>query len=280
MSSFGNSSLNARQQYDHDGFYIAKNLLPLPLLQACLHDIDQMLEDQLSACNLVIPAALFERALALHTMNIEQYKKLLAALWRLQSVSDVFAHPEIRRFLKEVIGFGKIFMPGGQTVHLQSEELKIPGGYFGLKAHQDWPSVQGSLDGVGVWVPLCDIDASSFPLEIVPGSHRRGLIEPLDGKTDIQWVVTDFDDAAYVPICVNKGDVVFFSNFAVHRSGANGKRNFVRLACSSRFDNGDESTYIRRGYPSAYTRGVHRQLMDFPDATKVNQLLAEGEDGK
>jgi ectoine hydroxylase-related dioxygenase (phytanoyl-CoA dioxygenase family) len=275
MSSIGDSSLNARQQYDRDGFYIAKKLLPMALLQACLNDIDQMLADQLTVRSLPIPVSLFERALALHTANIDQYKKTLAALWRLQSVGDVFAHPEIREFLKEILGFGKIFLPGGQTVHLQSEELKIPGGYFGLAAHQDWPSVQGSLDGVGVWVPLCDIDESSFPLEIVPGSHRRGLIAPLDGNTDTKWVVAEFEDTEYIPVCVNKGDVVFFSNFTVHRSGTKGVKSFVRLACSARFDNGDELTYIQRGYPSAYTRGVHRQLMDFSSVDKVNQLLSE-----
>ena len=264
----------AREAYAHDGFFISKGLLPTALIQTCVDDFGGMMADQLHARRLAVHGDFLALAQALHAADINQFKRVLGALWRLQSVGDIFAHPQIREFLQQVLGFGRIFVPGGQTVHVQSEELRIPGGYFGLDAHQDWPSVQGSLDGLGVWVPLCDIDDNAFPLEVVPGSHRRGLIAPQDNKTDAIWVVGEYGDADYKPMCVGKGDVVFFSNFTAHRSGQKGRRNFVRLACSSRFDNGAEASFVQRGYPTAYTRGVHRQLMDFPSVDSVNQQLA------
>jgi hypothetical protein len=265
---------HALRAYGSDGFYIAKKLLPMSLVEACLEDFAGMMADQLQSLSLPTPPTFFERALALHAADISRYRKVLGAMWRLQSVGDIFAYPAIRNFLKTVFGFGRIFVPGGQTVHVQSQELRIPGGYFGLDAHQDWPSVQGSIDGLGIWVPLCLIDDDSYPLEVVRGSHLSGLKEPAGGKTDAIWVVADYRDDDYEAVCVAPGDVVFISNFTVHRSGHRGRKNFVRLACSSRFDNGAEPTFVQRAYPSAYTRGVHRQLLDFSSVSEVNQTLA------
>src|SRR5438309_1914857 len=55
--------------------------------------------------------------------------------------------------------------------HLAKEEV-----YWRVFAHQDWRSMQGSLDATVVWVPLMDIDAALGAIEVVPGSHRRGLL--------------------------------------------------------------------------------------------------------
>ena len=264
-----------RQAYERDGYVIAKGVMPADPVQDCLRDLDQLFLDQLQARRQADPGPLFERALALFHADLAQYKKVLASLWRLQSVGNLFAQPCMTAYLKEVFGFGTVFMPGGQSVHLQSHELKIPDGYFGLAAHQDWPSVQGSLDGMVAWVPLCRVGEGSFPLEIVPGSHRRGLRAPTDGNTADKWVVQEYADHDFVPLSAEPGDVVFFSNFTIHRSGLRGPARHVRLACSARYDNGAEPSFIERGYPTAYTRGVHRPLRDFDSVDAVNAALAK-----
>ncbi|QTN30431.1 phytanoyl-CoA dioxygenase family protein [Rhodoferax sp. AJA081-3] len=41
--------------------------------------------------------------------------------------------------------------------------------------HQDYWSVQGSLDGVVVWMPLVDVDKENFPLEVIPQSHLKAF---------------------------------------------------------------------------------------------------------
>lgn len=269
-------AMTARQQFDADGFYIARNLLDAGVVDVCAQDIHAVFAQQVALLGLPDAGDLFGNARALHGAHIEQFKKVLAALWRLQSVGALLNAAPIMAVLKKVFGFGPVFVPGGQTVHVQSAELKIPGGYFGLKAHQDWPSVQGSLDGLGVWVALCAIDANAYPLEVVPGSHRRGLIAPAGNQTSGLWVVDALDDAAFVPVCVKPGDVVFFSNFLVHRSGLAGRSDFVRIACSTRFDNGGEPSFVARGLPSAYTRAVQRELMDFADVDAVNRSLPGG----
>jgi ectoine hydroxylase-related dioxygenase (phytanoyl-CoA dioxygenase family) len=270
----GRMSSPERQAYEQAGYYVAKGLMPVGRVDDCLSDLNAIFNGQLQARAIADAGSLFERAHALFCADLAQYKKVLASLWRLHSVGNLFAQPCMTAFLKEVFGFGTVFMPGGQSVHLQSHELKIPDGYFGLEPHQDWPSVQGSLDGLVAWIPLCKVEADSFPLEIVPGSHRRGLRGPHDGNTADKWVVREYADSAFVPIDVEPGDVVFFSNFTVHRSGLAGPARHMRIACSSRYDNGSEPTFIERAYPTAYTRGVHRPLLDFDGVDAVNAALA------
>lgn len=263
-----------REAYEQAGYCIVKGLMPVARVQDCLSDLNAVFSGQLQARAIADPGSLFERAQALFSADLAQYKKVLASLWRLQSVGNLFAQPCMTAFLKDVFGFGTVFMPGGQSLHLQSHELKIPDGYFGLAAHQDWPSVQGSLDGLVAWVPLCKVGAGSFPLEIVPGSHRRGLRAPHDGNTGDKWVIQEYADSDFVAIDAEPGDVVFFSNFTIHRSGLAGPARHIRIACSSRYDNGNEASFIERAYPTAYTRGVHRPLMDFDGVDAVNAALA------
>lgn len=49
--------------------------------------------------------------------------------------------------------------------------------YWKLSAHQDWRSMQGSLDSMVVWVPLVNVDESLGALEVIPGSHKWGLLD-------------------------------------------------------------------------------------------------------
>lgn len=267
------TSNETQEAFARDGFFIAKGLISSSIVNRCADELSAVFYDQLELLGIQIPNDIFWRAKALHDADILRYKKVVGSLWRLASVGDVVCHSDIRAFLKSVLGFGTIFVPGGQVVHIQAEELKIPDGYFGLAAHQDWPSVQGSLDGVVVWVPLCNIDNCSYPLEVVPGSHKLGL-RPTENPDDrTPWTISGDPSLRFVPVIVEPGDVVFMSNFTVHRSGTTGKPNYMRVACSTRFDNGNERSFIERAYPSAYVRSVQRQLMDFSDVTEVNQFI-------
>lgn len=260
--------------FQRDGYVVVKGLMPQARVDACMADLDTVFADQLRARGLPDPGRLLPRAQALLAADLAQFKKVMGALWRLHSVGQLFAEPAVTGFVQEVFGFRTLFMPGGQSVHVQSHELKIPNGYFGLEPHQDWPSVQGSLDGLVAWVPLVHVASDTFPLEVVPGSHRAGLRPPFDGNTGDKWVVREYADSDFVAIEAEPGDVVFFTNFTVHRSGLLGPEQHIRIACSSRYDNGGEASFIERGYPTAYTRGVHRPLLDYDGVDAVNAALA------
>lgn len=157
-------------------------------------------------------------------------------------------------------------MVGLPVLHAMSPRLKIPDGYYGAAAHQDWPSVQGGLDMVTVWIALTDAGIGNFPLEVIPGSHKRGLRE---GKPNGSVLEVEADDKDFIPIECEAGDVVFLSGFTVHRTG-NGTG--FRLAVSQRFDNATEPSFIERGYPCAQKTVVDREIKWKPTVGQVRAV--------
>ena len=131
--------------------------------------------------------------------------------------------------------------------------------------------MQGSLDSVVVWLPLVDIDRALGALEVIPGSHRWGLLEAdlVDGYGNLR---EPLDEAQAVAAEVERGDALFFSTFLVHQSGVN-STDSLRWSCHFRYNNLRERTFVERGYPHPYIYRPQEELItpDFPG----RELLAE-----
>jgi phytanoyl-CoA hydroxylase len=146
--------------------------------------------------------------------------------------------------------------------------------YWRVFAHQDWRSMQGSLNSAVVWIPLHDIDRSLGALEVVPGSHRQGLLatEVVErfGKVD------RFVDADFQSMEVEQGDLLVFSSFLVHRSGTN-STDSIRWSCHFRYNDLAEATFIERGYPHAYVYHPVNELLTpgFPAVGDVLRLFQD-----
>lgn len=247
------------KSYNENGFYIAKGLIDKSFINEVVLNIKKHFDNQLRLLNQEIPNDIYDSMKLLHKEDIERYKKTAGYLWRKMSLYNLLHHKNIQKFVKENFGWNDIVIPGGQVVHIQADILKIPNGYFGLIAHQDFPSVQGSLDGFVVWVPLVNIDANRYPLEVIPGSHKNGVLPSIENSSS-SWEIKPecYNESDFVPAVCEVSDVIFMSNFTVHRSSQKGDDR-LRLACSTRYDNADEETFIERCYPSAYIRTVHRE---------------------
>lgn len=152
--------------------------------------------------------------------------------------------------------------------HVMSPNLRISDGYYGTAAHQDWPSMQGSLDCVTVWIALTNTGIGNFPLEVIPGSHKQGLRE---GKLNGSVLEVEANDAEFIPVECEAGDVVFMSGFTVHRTGPG---TGFRVAVSQRFDNVSEPTFIERGYPCAQRRVVDREIKWKPTVEQVQKVFS------
>jgi hypothetical protein len=147
--------------------------------------------------------------------------------------------------------------------------------YHTVDSHQDWRSMQGSLDAVVLWCPLIDIDKSLGALEIVPGSHLRGLITesvesgfgmvPEHCFTENDWITAE----------VERGDALFFSSFLVHRSG-NNITNRIRWSCHFRYNNLREPSFIDRKYHHNYLYKPVDELHtpDFPEPDAVKAIYS------
>lgn len=264
-------------EYKANGFCVAKGLLDEKSILKFMASMNKTVVDQLRA--LSAPAEggdLFSSLKALHAADIQRYKKVIGALWRKEEAFKLAHHENILNFLKEKFGWNDIFLPGGLVTLIMSHDLKIPNGYFGLVTHQDFPSVQGSLDGVVVWFPLVDVDQDNFPIEIIPGSHKLGLLPTIDhGESTWEVKPESYNASDFLPIDAKAGDVLFMSVFMIHRSSLEGKPGAFRLAMSTRFDNGDEPTFVDRAYPTAYIRSVAREqhYQNFPALLQVEAIF-------
>jgi ectoine hydroxylase-related dioxygenase (phytanoyl-CoA dioxygenase family) len=157
-----------------------------------------------------------------------------------------------------------------------ADQLKIEGGYHKTPIHQDWRSVQGSLDGLSIWLPLFDVGINDYPLEVISGSHRRGLLPSVDDAFGHRVADGEVDEADFSPMFLRRGDAVFFSGFLIHRTGAQGGNN-VRIALSYRYNNAAEPSFVARNYPSPYVYRPDMRLLqdDFPTVDDVRRFFPD-----
>jgi hypothetical protein len=265
---------NATDQYKSDGYLIAKGLLPRAQVLQVQADMRQLVQQQLRLRKLTPsadsgPLAWHGDLQALFHADRSAYIATLTLCAKLTSLWDLY----LDRRVRELVSALGIAFPVFQTtpvLHLMSHALKIPNGYHGIGVHQDWPTLQGSLDTITLWIPFVDVDRNLFPLEVIPASHRRGLY-PFT-RTDHIFEVTQesYDSNNFVPLEARCGDVVFMSSFTLHRSGTQGDDR-LRVATSFRYENAAEREFIARGYPFAQKRSVIPALITsaFPTPEQV-----------
>jgi phytanoyl-CoA hydroxylase len=154
--------------------------------------------------------------------------------------------------------------------HLAKSEV-----YYKSPPHQDWRSMQGSLNAMVVWVPLADVPPELGALEIIPGSHIWGL---QDSRED-EWYrrIDGLSDEQYQSVEINAGDVLFFSAFLVHRSG-NNVTDSIRWSCHFRYNDLEEPTFVSRKYPNPYIYKPQQELVtkDFPSIEELQKVFPGG----
>lgn len=151
------------------------------------------------------------------------------------------------------------------VMFLVSDALKVPGGYHKTPPHQDFRSIQGSLDGVVVWAPFAPVRAGAYALEVLPGSHKRGLL-PSTEDVFGHRVEEDLSGEEFIPLDVELGDAVIFSTLLVHRTGETGDDQ-VRAAASFRYNNVLEPSFVERAYPNPYIYAPNLKLLHEDAAT-------------
>ncbi|MRX67914.1 Ectoine hydroxylase-related dioxygenase, phytanoyl-CoA dioxygenase (PhyH) family [Flavobacterium resistens] len=145
--------------------------------------------------------------------------------------------------------------------------------FYKVDAHQDWRSMQGSLNSIVVWVPLIDINIRLGALEIIPKSHLWGLrTDHIDNGFGMVSL-SEEENQSLLSVEVNAGDVLIFSSFLVHQSG-NNISNAPRWSCHFRYNDLDDITFIERKYAHAYIYKPVEELItkDFPQLEDVLKI--------
>lgn len=267
--------------YKKNGYVVLKDVICSDEIQTVISEVHQLFIEQLNYLgvgyvNEQNDNALLKNMERLFSYDLERYKATLRQVNKLVSVHKVLTSNTIISFVK-ALGLKVLSFPTDPVFHCMSEQLRIPGGYMTLSAHQDWSSLQNSLDSLIVWSPLTNITScNDFPIEIIPGSHKEGLlpggVENHVYKIEEQY----FDEGQFIPILLSKTDVVLFSSFTIHRTGK-GRDDNLRIACSLRYENVFEPTYIERAYPNIYKRILERDIKTkgFPEKQHVAHLFKE-----
>lgn len=272
----------ALERYRRDGCAVVPQLVPIAALDAVASDIAVVVRQSLRRLG---AAALSSEAHpddadALHTdlqtllhADVKAYLAALRHAAKLLSLARLAVSAPFED-LTRALAMVSPSLPTTPVLHVMSERLRVPDGYFGLETHQDWPSIQGGLDTFTAWVPLFDVGIAQFPLEVIPGSHRAGLLPGRARANATEIDPAHYDAGAFTRLAARRGDVVIFTTFTIHRTAVQDCQGF-RLACSTRYENAAEPTFVARGYPTAYRRSVERDLMvaDFPTPAQVAQAL-------
>lgn len=200
--------------------------------------------------------------------SVDAYLQKVRLMSRAVAVQKMFCNPPIYDACS-MLGVQAPLFLSDPAVHIIAEDIKIPGGYDGVGAHQDWPALQASLNAVVVWIPLHNVGVNDFPVELVLGSHKLGL---LPAKANAHYSEVDTTGMEFQPIEVRRGDALLFSVFTVHRTRTPGRG--MRFAFSHRYHDGAEQSYVARNYASAQKRVIDREVKWAPSLADVQAVFA------
>ena len=268
------SATTRRQQYSNDGYCLLPDFFRLA-------DIEQIYDDMMALfafqmrhlgipqSNWRDPHGLRTNFLALFNIDREAYRGAARQSQLLPSIQHLTTSPMIVETLRS-LGLDAPVVSTKPVCHYMTEALKIPGGYHKAPPHQEWRSMQGSLGGVVLWIPLVDMDEQSYAPECVPGSHKFGLLNT-EPHVATPMVMDDrIHETDFVALHPKRGDLAIFSGFIVHRTGARGDDR-VRVAMSLRYNNAAEPSYVGHAYPTLYKYDYQLELM-FDNFTADHQV--------
>lgn len=260
-----------------DGYVVLPGRVDRAVLEAVRAEVRDVFRRQFAHSGIAEAGAsedAFEVALAtLFRADMPRYLAAAKLTQYLPALHALGAAPSLLCLLRD-LGLASPVISTRPVLHIVAEALKVPGGYHRTPPHQDWRSVQGSLDALVLWLPLSETRPEQAPLEVVPGSHRRGLLATEPDPFGTRVAKDLVSEADFVPLTAGPGDVVAFSMFTVHRTGLRQGAG-VRWAASFRYNNLDEPGFVARGYPNPYIYRPRDDLLsaEVPDGEAVSRAF-------
>lgn len=270
--------MNLQEQYKQNGFVILKNFFGK-------HELQHIYQEAKETFAVQIHRVLGE------TVDINNTNAFDEAMFRyfeadmasfigtgknVQHSLSLYRLNTDQRLVKALkdIGLAQPNIGVKPSMQFNSRYLTKGSNHWKLGAHQDWRSGQGSLDSAVVWFPLVNCGHNLGVLQLVPASHKKGLMAA-NGVSYEGSLQSDYPDSEYVEFDMEVGDILLFSALLVHRSGENITRN-IRWSVQYRFNNLAENTFIERGYPQAYDYKPQQELItpNFPSIEQIEQVYA------
>lgn len=218
-----------KRLFDSHGYAIIPNLFDEDQIDSVRHQMYDILQIRNSE-DLLKP-------------GLEGFKEAANQCQYLVSLYNLACSQKVQTVLKK-LGLEAPAVNTRPLVSFSHKNLASHDSYWRVPAHQDWPSTQGSLNGVTLWTPFFNVTKEMGPLQVIPGSH---LLGPLDHVIDHVPILKQ-EFSGFIDIPLNVGDAVIFSWFLIHRSGIN-TSNKIRMSTHWRYDDALEATFIARDFP-------------------------------
>lgn len=134
------------------------------------------------------------------------------------------------------------------------------GNSFGLGWHQDYPSMASSKRSVILWTSLTASSSSTHGMEVIPGSHKEGLLKGSQTEQGYYLDLTAKQQESAKVLELENGGICIFSSFLAHRTFVNSEFKQEKISFSQRFDDIGDQNWAAMGYPNAYKITVDREL--------------------
>lgn len=148
--------------------------------------------------------------------------------------------------------------------------------------HQDSVYLLGSVNAVTVWVPLHDVNLHRGTIQVIAGSHRRGLapfkrisekvIAPYVPLLQRDLCLDEQVNGEPVTIEASKGDIVVFKQMLVHRSTPN-YSDQIRWTTQLRITDLADPEHLRQGFPTGDRTNIF--YVDYPGHNSAARLAQE-----
>jgi phytanoyl-CoA hydroxylase len=272
---------NFKKDFWENGYVIVKQLFPKERIQSLRKKAQYLFQQQLISTK-IIPDFLenySEEEFNLKLVELFQKypERIVSTGKHIQHMIDlhlISLDSEIENRLKEIgLSFPNICTR--PMLYFNSRKLAKKQVYWKTDPHQDWRSMQGSLNSIVVWLPLIDVDKSLGALEIVPKSHHFGLQTDSFDSGFGMLKEEEANKHEWVSVELEEGDALFFSTFLFHRSGENSTENGVRWSCHFRYNDMNEKEFIDRGYPHPYVYHPNPDIItpDYPKEENIRKAF-------
>lgn len=267
------------EQFRNDGFLLIKNYLDKSTVENIYREARQIFATQikhtLGRSVDIDDRETFEQAMfAFFEKDFNAFKNTGLTVQHSLSLHRLATDERIVHLLKEV-GLTQPVIGARPAMQFNSRFLSKDGSkHWKLDAHQDWRTGQGSLDSAVIWFPMVDAGTDLGALQVIPQSHKTGLL-PSSTSGYQGGITATLKDEDFIQTEFEVGDLLIFSAFLVHQSG-NNTTNQVRWSVQLRYNNLAEPTFIERGYPMAYIYKPESELVtpDFPTVQQLENVFA------
>jgi phytanoyl-CoA hydroxylase len=129
-----------------------------------------------------------------------------------------------------------------------------------------------------VWIPFTRATEENGCLQVIPGSHRRGLVDHCSGKTGYFGLSDRALEGDRTSIPMEPGSVLLMHRHMMHGSLENESHDEVRLSLDLRYQRIGEPTG-RPDFPGFVARSVEHPAAELRDAVAwANQWMQARED--